>query len=366
MAARGRPPSARTLVDRQLGRNVVNPILPTSDGFVIPNHDGIKDYSQEQSLFWSQLEAQTGLTGDKTGSFNLTTTAEGTFGNVDITDQDTGYLVNGKLIATIVGNNFFFGDAGNTFADTGGNGNPNVGIGESALKALTGGFGNLAIGSGTLQTLTGGDGNVAIGKEALTVTNGNENIAIGNNTLAQLTTGSDNICFGNAAGLFITTGDDNIYIGALTGSFTGSTSDDLDIGGAIKGDLSTGDIDITGDLDVGADLIVNGKTIHTRTTQAVTATSTVTVNSSLHNLTATAARSLTSTPTLAAGTDGQEVTLVGTSDTNTVTLRDDRNLANTDLFLSGQVDMVLGLGDIIRLIYDSSMPGWCEVTRSVN
>ncbi len=37
---RERPPSAKTLVDRQLGRNVKNPILPTSDGFVVPNHSG--------------------------------------------------------------------------------------------------------------------------------------------------------------------------------------------------------------------------------------------------------------------------------------------------------------------------------------
>ena len=37
---RGRPPSAKTLVDRQLGRNVKHPILPAGDGFVVPNHSG--------------------------------------------------------------------------------------------------------------------------------------------------------------------------------------------------------------------------------------------------------------------------------------------------------------------------------------
>ena len=40
MATRGRPPSAKTLVDRQLGRNVVHPVLPAGDGFVVPNHSG--------------------------------------------------------------------------------------------------------------------------------------------------------------------------------------------------------------------------------------------------------------------------------------------------------------------------------------
>ena len=41
---RGRPPSAKTLVDRQLGRNVQHPILPAGDGFIVPNHSG--DHSE--------------------------------------------------------------------------------------------------------------------------------------------------------------------------------------------------------------------------------------------------------------------------------------------------------------------------------
>lgn len=40
MAPRGRPPSAKTLVDRQLGRNIQNPILPAGESFIIPNHSG--------------------------------------------------------------------------------------------------------------------------------------------------------------------------------------------------------------------------------------------------------------------------------------------------------------------------------------
>ena len=37
---KGRPPSTKTLVDRQLGRNVKHPILPAGDGFIIPNLSG--------------------------------------------------------------------------------------------------------------------------------------------------------------------------------------------------------------------------------------------------------------------------------------------------------------------------------------
>lgn len=36
---RGRPPSAKTLVDRQLGRNIIHPVLPADD-FIVPNHSG--------------------------------------------------------------------------------------------------------------------------------------------------------------------------------------------------------------------------------------------------------------------------------------------------------------------------------------
>lgn len=40
MAQRGRPPSAKTLVDRQLGRNINNQVIPAGTEFVIPNHAG--------------------------------------------------------------------------------------------------------------------------------------------------------------------------------------------------------------------------------------------------------------------------------------------------------------------------------------
>ena len=40
MATKGRPPSAKTLVDRQLGRNIQHPVLPAGESFHIPNHSG--------------------------------------------------------------------------------------------------------------------------------------------------------------------------------------------------------------------------------------------------------------------------------------------------------------------------------------
>jgi len=42
--ARGRPPSSKTLVDRQLGRNVGKSVLPAEDTYRVPNHSG--DHSE--------------------------------------------------------------------------------------------------------------------------------------------------------------------------------------------------------------------------------------------------------------------------------------------------------------------------------
>ena len=36
----GRPPNAKSLVDRQLGRNTGQEIIPAGDGFIIPNLSG--------------------------------------------------------------------------------------------------------------------------------------------------------------------------------------------------------------------------------------------------------------------------------------------------------------------------------------
>ncbi len=108
MATKGRPPSAKTLVDKQLGRNVKHPVLPAGDSFVVPNHSGDhsegrvdktpdsdldlvnKAYVDNEILTcWLKSLGQTGLTGDKSGSFNLTTTGEGGFGGLMPYDSAT-------------------------------------------------------------------------------------------------------------------------------------------------------------------------------------------------------------------------------------------------------------------------------------
>lgn len=75
---------------------------------------------------------------------------------------------------------------------------------------------------------------------------------------------------------------------------------------------------------------------------------------------------VTATPSIAPGIDGQVVYIQGTSDTNLVTFRDSDNLANTGLSLAGNVDFTLGINDTLTLMYDASELKWIEISRSDN
>ena len=76
---------------------------------------------------------------------------------------------------------------------------------------------------------------------------------------------------------------------------------------------------------------------------------------------------LIGTPTIIAPTtDGYELIIQGTHDTNTVTLQDESNLPGSNLQLYGGTDVVLGKGDIIHLIFDLGDSNWYEISRSNN
>lgn len=96
-------------------------------------------------------------------------------------------------------------------------------------------------------------------------------------------------------------------------------------------------------------------------------TDTINSNRKKIRLTADAAYTMTSTPTIVAGEfEGQIITLIGTSGVNTITLRDNSVLATSLLSLINQRNMVLGDGDWIEFIWmdvgGTSM--WQEVDRS--
>ena len=74
-----------------------------------------------------------------------------------------------------------------------------------------------------------------------------------------------------------------------------------------------------------------------------------------------AAIDITADPQIADGYDGQEILIVGSSDTNTLTLED-----GTGIQLEAAASMVLGVGDNIRLIYITVLDLWLQVSRSNN
>lgn len=75
---------------------------------------------------------------------------------------------------------------------------------------------------------------------------------------------------------------------------------------------------------------------------------------------------VTKTPSIAAITDGKEVIIQGDSDTNTVLLQDESNLANSGLILAGNANITLGKGDTLYLTYDEGDGKYYEVSRSNN
>lgn len=75
---------------------------------------------------------------------------------------------------------------------------------------------------------------------------------------------------------------------------------------------------------------------------------------------------LTSTPTISDGANGQIVTIVGTDDTNTLTVQDDSNLAGSNLQLSGGTNFTLGQGDTLTIMFHADTGDWVELSRSDN
>lgn len=73
---------------------------------------------------------------------------------------------------------------------------------------------------------------------------------------------------------------------------------------------------------------------------------------------------LTNTPTIAAGTKGQLLFLVGTDDSATVTVQDNTNLPGSTLCLEYSRDVTLGNNDVLALISTGS--AWIRLGGSDN
>lgn len=73
---------------------------------------------------------------------------------------------------------------------------------------------------------------------------------------------------------------------------------------------------------------------------------------------------MTSTPTIAVGTyNGQQLILIGVSDSLLVTLQDEVNLGSSGLRLAGAHNIILGKNDSITLVWMSAQSKWIELSR---
>jgi len=102
------------------------------------------------------------------------------------------------------------------------------------------------------------------------------------------------------------------------------------------------------------------------TNQILTAASTITVDAEVVQISGSTAGTtiVTSTPTIPDGKDGEFVIIVGTSNTNLVTLQDESALAGSNLkFESGANLTSFGLGDSVKFMFHAATGAWIEQYR---
>lgn len=73
----------------------------------------------------------------------------------------------------------------------------------------------------------------------------------------------------------------------------------------------------------------------------------------------------TATPSIADGSPGDEIIIMGTDDTNTWTIQDEGTLASSNVYL-GAVSRTLGSGDVLYLTWSASKAAWVQVSFNNN
>jgi len=190
------------------------------------------------------------------------------------------------------------------------------------------------------------------------------------------------VVFIGAASELVTSANLTFVDGTSTLTITNGGIADLitmtDAGGTIDVQINTsGDTFYNGgDFGIGltnptAKLEVTGDICHTPSaTQTIVAGTGITTAmldaNAIIRIDGTGGVTITATPNIADGIDGQIVTFQGTDDVNTVTFQSVSSLANSGLWLAGGANFTLGQGDILQLTYDAGDDLWYEITRSNN
>lgn len=132
------------------------------------------------------------------------------------------------------------------------------------------------------------------------------------------------------------------------------------------GNTAFGDTSPTAKVDIKGDLVLRPSSDQTMVAGTGITSAMILANPLVRVVGNSGDITITATPSIAAGVDGQELTIQGTNDTDTVTFQDESNLAGSDLNLAGGVDFTVGRGDILRLLYDAGDAKWFEISRSNN
>jgi hypothetical protein len=175
---------------------------------------------------------------------------------------------------------------------------------------------------------------------------------------------------GDASEFLQTDGSGNLTWVAGGGGLTiNSTSITSGTQNRILFENSSNQVSEDADLTFDGTLLKVGKTtaFTPNATTNITAGGGITVTNTVMRIAGSpGAVTITASPNIALGTDGQMVILKGESDTNTVTLRDEVVYNGSALSLNGQVSFTLGQGDTITLVYDLNLGVWFEISRTDN
>lgn len=241
----------------------------------------------------------------------------------------------------------------------------NTCFGTGTLGVNQSGTYNLALGAGSMGQLDAGSYNVGVGPSTLyNIYNGNGNTALGVRALYNQSGGDTTIGIGFEAGRYnvsggITDASNSIYIGGNTKGSGFYPLNEIAIGHDATGNgnntLTLGHTTITKTFLRGSVVYNPSNTGNITAATGITAA----MLSADMRYTGDSGIDITANPQIADGTDGQQISIVGLSDSNTLTLDDGDGLT-----LSGQ--MILGGGDVITLRYIGSLDTWIEISRSNN
>ena len=172
-------------------------------------------------------------------------------------------------------------------------------------------------------------------------------------------TASGAVSSGTAAGMYVNVSSTTASVPAvqITNAGTGNSFVVEDQ----ASDATPFTIGSAGDVTIGGSLIMTPSTAQNITA----ATDTILANAGVIILNPSGGPTMTSTPTIADGTDGQIVTLINVSTTSQITLQDQKSIAGTNLRLSA-ASVALSFYDTITLVFSSTIGDWVQISRSDN